>query len=88
MSADKQKIKSFFFFEVINVILFVSNIFSIQIMKITVTQARRNAFVISVIHRSMNDMLLYYKRKMCPFSHNINNNKTLNAIKWPGSKFN
>ena len=57
-------------------------------MKITVRQARRNAFAISVIHRSMNDMLLYYKRKMCPFPDSINNNKTVNAVKWPGYEFN
>ena len=57
-------------------------------MKITVKQARRNAFTISVIHRSMNDMLLYYKGKMCSSPDNINNNKTLNAIKWPNYEFN
>ena len=44
-------------------------------------QARRNAFAINIIHRSINMMLHYYKDNMCPPGYN--EEKTINVVNWP-----
>ncbi len=37
-----------------------------QILPLTREQARRNAFMICVLHRSINAAALYYREKLCP----------------------
>mmetsp|Transcript_26744 Transcript_26744/g.25617 ORF Transcript_26744/g.25617 Transcript_26744/m.25617 type:complete len:512 (-) Transcript_26744:103-1638(-) len=54
-----------------------------EIVKLSPKQARRNAFALCVIHRSINAMLEYYKGKMCPLGAAINPAKTLNVVHWP-----
>ena len=56
-----------------------------EIIALTPVQARRNAFVICVLHRSINAMLVYYKRHMCP-NGQFNQTKDLNVIHWPHSR--
>jgi hypothetical protein len=52
-----------------------------EIIKITPQQAKRNAFALCTIHRSINKMLTYYKRIMCTAESDVVNlNKTVNAV--------
>jgi hypothetical protein len=48
-------------------------------------QARRNAFILCIVHRSLNAMLRYYKGQMCP-NVQYNQSQSLNVIHWPGRK--
>lgn len=56
-----------------------------QNLKVTPRWAKRNAFSLNVIHRSINGMLVYYKQHMCP-EGKFNTEKTLNVIHWPGKE--
>lgn len=51
-----------------------------QIIKLGKTEARRNAFMLCTIHRSINAMLTHYKSIMCPADSVINHNKTINVV--------
>eukprot|EP01038_Epipyxis_sp_PR26KG_P011460 gene11460-15352_t len=57
-----------------------------QNMTLGPQQARRNAFMICVIHRSLNSLLIDYKSKMCSSTSIINYNKSINVVSneyWP-----
>jgi hypothetical protein len=54
-----------------------------EIMKLGPQQSMRNAFMICVLHRSINAMVTDYKMKMCPDLKTINLQKSLNmAVDW------
>ena len=56
-----------------------------EIVKLSPEQARRNAFALCVAHRSLNGMLCYYKRHMCPLGQ-FNQTQSLNVVHWPNPK--
>ena len=56
-----------------------------QIVALAPVQARRNAFILCIVHRSLNAMLRYYKGQMCP-NGQYNQSQSLNVIHWPGRK--
>lgn len=49
----------------------------------TRTEVRRSAFVLSVLHNSLNAALLDYKQRMCQNNPNTNYSKTLNIALIP-----
>jgi hypothetical protein len=51
-----------------------------QIIKLGKTEARRNAFMLCIIHRSLNAAILDYKKRTCGPDKFINQNKTLNIV--------
>lgn len=46
-------------------------------------EVRRSAFVLSVLHNSLNAALYDFKKKMCQNNPNTNYNKTLNIALIP-----
>ena len=51
-----------------------------QIIKLGRTEARRNAFMLCTVHRSINAMVEHYRAVMCPQDQYINRNKTINVV--------
>lgn len=51
-----------------------------DIIKLGPQQAKRNAFMLCTLHRSINDMLMYYRLKTCPDHSKINRNQTESLI--------
>lgn len=49
-------------------------------MKLGPTQARRNTFMLCVIHRTINDMIRYYKSKMCGPEEKISSEELVNLV--------
>lgn len=49
-------------------------------MAIGAKRARRGSFMLSIIHKSLNDMLRYYKSKMCEQDAVINLQETINLV--------
>ena len=51
-----------------------------QIIDLSPQQARRNAFMLCGIHRSLNSFLAFYKSHMCDAGAGINLEKKLNMV--------
>ncbi len=49
-------------------------------MPLNQVQARRNAFMLCAIHKSINAMVVYYKQRMCPADATTNYNKSVNVV--------
>jgi hypothetical protein len=53
-------------------------------MPLSKEQARRNAFILCTLHKSINSMLVYYKSKMCGVaagsSVSVNFEKSVNVV--------
>jgi hypothetical protein len=50
-----------------------------EIVKLGVKQSRRGTFMLCTIHYAINEMLLYYKSKMCP-AEKINTKPSVNLV--------
>lgn len=51
-----------------------------QIIKLGKTEAKRNAFMLCTIHKSINKMVAHYKSVMCSKDQFVNLNKTINVV--------
>lgn len=49
-------------------------------MPLNKEQARRNAFMLCAIHKSINAMVTYYKSRMCPDPAAVNLDKSVNVV--------
>jgi hypothetical protein len=49
-------------------------------MKLGPKQGRRGAFMLCAIHRAVNEMVMFYRNKMCGPDQWINRNETVSLV--------